>query len=140
MTTAPTMQDILRDDNLLSSLTIKEGPEYKIDLLLVYTGGPKVQYYMFFNNEIIFSGNDFRPSPLYNIDDLESAVSLLAFLTLQKGDTDDKYFENYTPEQINFSAKFETEQLKGMVSDFDFTNSEYHKRAKKYFNKAFNKL
>jgi hypothetical protein len=53
--------------------------------------------------EVIFSGDDFFPSPM--IDDSEgeeSAVALLSFLALMDGDTDDEYFEKYTPRQIKF--------------------------------------
>jgi len=51
-------------------------------------------------NKIIFSGNDFYPSPMVKPESRESAIHLLIFLTLQEGDTDSDYFNNYTDSQL----------------------------------------
>jgi hypothetical protein len=59
---------------------------------------------------VIFSDDDFSSSPMHAIDSDESVRSLLSFLTLRPGDTDDKYFQDYTPEQMEF-AESEAENL-----------------------------
>jgi hypothetical protein len=60
---------------------------------------------------ILFSGEDFGASPLHDAEGIESARALLTFLTLRKGDTDEEYFENYTPEQLEFSESTDCENL-----------------------------
>jgi len=45
----------------------------------------------------VFEGGDYFPSVA--IDSLNAIATLLGWLTLQKGDTDAEYFENYTPLQ-----------------------------------------
>jgi len=54
------------------------------------------------DGETVFEGNDFCCSPMDPIDSDEAIRSLLGFLTLQPGDTDDEYFKNYTPRQVQF--------------------------------------
>lgn len=49
---------------------------------------------------VIFTGEDFYCSPLHSVDSLDTVYSLLSFLSLQPGDTDREYFDNYTPEQM----------------------------------------
>lgn len=61
--------------------------------------------------EIIFSGDDFGASPLHEPTGSESAKSLLCFLTLRKGDTDEEYFNSYTPRQLEFSESMDCENL-----------------------------
>ena len=50
----------------------------------------------------VFTGSDFRPSPLHAWDSDETVAAVMEFLTLRLGDTDRDYFENYTAEQIEF--------------------------------------
>ena len=50
----------------------------------------------------VFTGSDFRPSPLHAWDSDETVAAVMGFLTLRLGDTDRDYFENYTAEQIEF--------------------------------------
>lgn len=52
--------------------------------------------------EVIFEGADFRCSALHSDDSDETLRSLLTFLTLQRGDTDADYFEDYSDEQRAF--------------------------------------
>lgn len=52
--------------------------------------------------EVIFQGQDFKPSPCFAIDSLDSVFTLLSFLTLRKRDTDKEYFEDYTEKQLEF--------------------------------------
>jgi hypothetical protein len=56
----------------------------------------------------IFKGEDYSPAPsIYRYGNdwntkaaRKCANDLLVFLTLQEGDTDSEYFENYTPRQL----------------------------------------
>lgn len=63
----------------------------------------------------IFSGSDFYCSPMWAIDSDQTVLSLLGCLTLREGDTDDEYFENYTPAQREFSESYSCEILGVMV-------------------------
>lgn len=134
-----TIKSILADDNMLCSLHLKD---FNIKVFLVYKGSDKVQYYMFVGDTILFQGDDFKPSPLYNIDDLESIVSLLGFLTIGIHDIGEEFFKDYTPSQLNWATDEygDREQLSVLLNDFENDDSEYHKQAVKKFKKAFNKL
>ena len=59
----------------------------------------------------IFEGRDFYPAPSISCDSSEAATHLLAFLTLKPGDTDDEYFEDYTPEQLAWVESADCEEL-----------------------------
>lgn len=64
---------------------------------------------------VVFRGEDFGASPMHAIDSEECARALLGFLSLRPGDTDAEYFENYTPEQMEFAqAHGETLSLYAM--------------------------
>ncbi len=69
------------------------------------------------NGVTIFQGDDFGASPLHSPEGRESAIALLGFLTLKKGDTDDEYFEKYTPLQMEFSESADCENLSLIVYD-----------------------
>jgi len=60
---------------------------------------------------ILFAGSDFACSPMHAIDSDEAVGSLLNFLTLRPGDTDREYFEDYTPEQMEFAQSGDAEYL-----------------------------
>ena len=51
---------------------------------------------------IIFKGDDFACSPLDAIDSDSTVKSLMGFLTLQPGDTDQAYFDAYTQRQLQY--------------------------------------
>lgn len=67
----------------------------------------------------LFQGEDFGPSPLHGIDSTEAAMSLLGFLTLKPGDTDQEYFDNYTPEQLEWCKGQEAEELAMIVYEYE---------------------
>lgn len=78
------------------------GPTFT--LKLYYRGTEKLGYELFEGREIIFSGTEYRPSPLHAIDSDESVAGLMEFLTLRPGDTDAEYFDEYTKRQLVFAA------------------------------------
>jgi hypothetical protein len=51
---------------------------------------------------VLFDGEDFCGSPLHADDSDQTIAALLGFLTLRPGDTDQEYFDRYTPDQIRF--------------------------------------
>jgi len=58
----------------------------------------RLAYVLLDGGEVIFKGDDFF-SP-NDLDERWNVAQLLGFLSLRDGDTDDEYFESYTPEQI----------------------------------------
>jgi len=71
-----------------------------------HTGRYYIGYKFYHDDNLIFSGEDFSPSPLHAIDGDESIASLLSFLSLQPGDTDDEYFDDYMPEQMEWCQQY----------------------------------
>lgn len=69
--------------------------------------------------KILFSGNDFSPSPLFADDSLQTAYSILSFLTLGIHDTDKEYFENYNEEQLEWANSYKREYLSYIVSNWE---------------------
>lgn len=64
---------------------------------------------------VIFRGTDFGCSPLHAVDSDECVSSLLGFLSLEPGDTDEEYFADYTPRQMDF-AEAHAGDLKVLVA------------------------
>lgn len=95
------------------------------------------------NNNLLFSGDNYKPSLLYkSIDCVEAVVGGLSFLTLQEGATDEEYFSKYTPLQIEFRDSNQCEDLNTLINDFesgawtakdDEIGQEYYSAAKLYF-------
>jgi len=54
----------------------------------------------------LFEGDDFGCSPLHSTDSNEAVQDLMAFLTLSPSDTDDEYFESYTPDQTAYCQQY----------------------------------
>lgn len=54
---------------------------------------------------VLFQGDDFGCSPMAAIDSDDCLRSLLGFLTLRPGDTDDEYFDSYTPSQLKWAEE-----------------------------------
>ena len=77
------------------------GPSFT--LRLFDTGTERIGYSLSMRQNrkrtILFDGDDFRPSPMHSIDGDEAVEALIRFLTLQPGDTDSEYFDNYTSAQ-----------------------------------------
>lgn len=133
MTTQTITPETIKSDNeFLCGLELPE-----IQVYLLYIGTDRVQYYTFRNGELLFSGNDFKPSPLHCIDAMESCVELFSFQCLQIGDTDSEYFANYTPDQLAWSESIECEQVNWLISDFEDKDSEYFTEASDKITAAF---
>ena len=83
------------------------------------TGRHYLNYELWDDGQLIFSGNDYSPSPMDAIDSDEAITGILAFLTLVPGDTDDEYFETYEDEQLEWAGSANSENLKLMLFDFE---------------------
>ncbi len=57
----------------------------------------------------IFQGADFCASPLHAIDSDATIAGLLSFLSLEAGDTDSEYFDDYTPRQLEWRDTYADE-------------------------------
>jgi len=125
---------IKKDENFLCGLEI---PEFEISLYLIYTGGDKLQYHVFWKDKILFRGGDFRLSPMYDIDSIEATISLLDFIVLQPGDVDKEYFDKYTDEQTEWANSSECSDLKSLVISFSSSEEPYRTEAKQYFQKTY---
>jgi len=67
----------------------------------------------------IFEGADFAGSPLTADDSDQCLATLLTFLTLRPGDTDRDYFDDYTPEQLDWTQDYACESLSCDVATFE---------------------
>ena len=70
------------------------------------TGQYKLRYELTCNGKVIFSGDDYGCAPSEAVDSDESLRGLLGFLSLQPGDTDDEYFDDYTKDQMAFAESY----------------------------------
>ncbi|MGN6440203.1 MAG: hypothetical protein ACTHMM_26995 [Agriterribacter sp.] len=127
-----TAEDILKDNDYASKLILPQ-----IRVYLIYRGGNKVEYYVFRNGSILFAGNDFKPSPLHDIDGIEAIMDLLAFITTKEGDTDSEYFENYTPVQMEWTRSIDCEDVSLLAFHYENADSSGHKVAVRRIKKAF---
>lgn len=66
------------------------------------------------SDEPVFEGADFSSHGDWD----EAAAGLLRFLTLKEGDTDDEYFEKYTPQQLDWRDS-RAEEASLLASDFE---------------------
>lgn len=92
---------------------------FKLELYDEHTYPTRLAYKFYLNNKVLFEGNEYRPSPMHSIDGKESIFGLLAFLSLRPGDTDDDYFKDYTPEQLEF-CETDAEELSLLVNDWEY--------------------
>jgi hypothetical protein len=94
---------------------------------------------MYVNGKLLFKGDDYKPSDLYDWDALETTVDLLGFLAIGKGGTDKDYFKNYTQAQLDWANDIGDiitvrEKLNLLISDvLDTDEIEYYKDAIKAF-------
>lgn len=67
--------------------------------------------------EVLFAGDDFRPSPMHADDADATLRALCGFLFLRPGDTDAEYFADYTARQRAFAASSDCERLAFLYSE-----------------------
>lgn len=75
-------------------------------------GHAQVAYYLARpDGSRVFEGDDFRTPAHMCADGPEAATALLSFLTVQPGDVEEEYFDNYTPKQLAWCRSEEAEDL-----------------------------
>ena len=80
-------------------------------------GKHRLAYQFKSGRRVIFEGDDFACSPMHAIDSLDTVAGLLGFLTCKPGDTDREYFENYTPEQLDWCQSGQSERIAMWIYD-----------------------
>lgn len=71
-----------------------------------HNGKSRLAYRFSHNGRVIFQGDDFFCSPLLSVDSPQTVGCLLSFLSLRPGDTDDEYFESYSPGQVDWALEW----------------------------------
>lgn len=89
----------------------------------------RVSYSLQCGREIIFTGNDLLCSPLHDPESKETILSLMGFLTLQAGDTDSEYFDNYTGAQLAFRDSSDCELLQFLCIEEEERMSKRERRS-----------
>ena len=85
-----------------------------------HDGRDRLAYRLLDEGKVIFEGDEFGPSPSFAWDSDDSVMALLSFLTLQPGDTDEEYFQDYTPEQLEWIAGDSAEELRMRKYDLEY--------------------
>jgi hypothetical protein len=68
-------------------------------------GKARIAYTFHAGDELIFSGDDFRPGLSTAPDSDAAAGALIGFLSLKPGDTDPDYFADYSERQMDFARE-----------------------------------
>lgn len=90
------------------------------------SGHAQVSYYLARpDGSRVFEGKGFGTPSHMCADGPEAATSLLSFLTLQPGDTDEEYFDKYTPEQLDWAGSDEAEDLRSFALDLEEGNDSW---------------
>lgn len=70
-------------------------------------GKAVVTYRLTHHGEVVFpEGADFHCSPLNSPDDDGTVAAILSFCSLKPGDTDLRYFADYTPDQLAWCRRY----------------------------------
>lgn len=109
-------------------ITWKSAEGFRVDLYdtgATHNGGPQqcLAYVFRQDGNVIFRGADYGCSPMHAIDSAESMAALLGFLSLGDDDTDDEYFADYTPEQLEWRDEY-AEALSIYALDDDEARAE----------------
>jgi hypothetical protein len=76
-------------------------------------------YRFFDRGRVIFQGQGFAPPLGVCIDSDECVAACLFWFTLRPGDTDDEYFESYTPAQKRWVESGRAEELSIIVDEIE---------------------
>jgi hypothetical protein len=98
----------------LSERTMYVLPDDKGIAIFLDSGTNRYSYTMILDGEILFEGDGYHPGAMGKTTE-QQALEVLAFLALQPGDTDEEFFENYTPAQLAWATSFRCECASGSV-------------------------
>jgi hypothetical protein len=76
-----------------------------------------IGYVLSVDDEKIFTGTDYSPSPLMAQDDIENVMGLLGYLTLTDEDIEEEYFEDYSDEQLEWRDSEVAKELRYLMND-----------------------
>ena len=76
-------------------------------------------YRLYDDGVLIFSGKDFSPSPMWNYDSALTVGQFLGWMTLKPGDTDQEFFEKYTPLQIRWCQSRRADELASYAEELE---------------------
>lgn len=81
---------------------------------------------VYLKDKLIFEDGNYKPSPLYSVDDTETMVSLLDFLMAQYGDTDQEYFEKRSCPDLDEYANESNEagEIRMMLYDYEMRDDK----------------
>lgn len=82
-------------------------------------GQTRIGYELYDGPQLVFSGEDFSGSPMHADDADATVAGLLCFLSLRPGDTDREYFDDYTPEQLEWCQSGRAEFLSCLASELE---------------------
>lgn len=83
----------------------------------------RIHYRLMHGRKCVFEASDYKVPPHRGIDSNGAVVTLLSFLTLQPGDTDKEYFDDYTEEQREWMQSDACDMVKMYV--YSVENKEY---------------
>lgn len=110
-----------------------------IKLSIYWDGNPRLCSYIFEKDGIeLMRGADFKPSPLHNIDDILTVIECLGFMVVARGDTDDEYFKNHTPQHLAWLETPQRDEINHYISDYECATAgdklqEEYKQAWEFF-------
>lgn len=124
------IQYLKNDENFLNGL---EMPEQEIHLYLIYAD-TIVIYLMYWQKELMFYSDKYKPSMMFEWDSLHVLVSALSFTTTKRGTVHDRFFKDYTPQQIKFRDQ-DNQTIISHCNDImiEEPDSEYYKEALAFF-------
>jgi len=106
--------------NLEYTYTVPELPNVTVSLEFShFSDRAQYRYRLEESGKVIFEGDSFGPAPHVDPYSRDSVMHLLTFLTLRKGDTDNEYFDNYTPAQLDWIESDTCEELRWIVYDYE---------------------
>ncbi len=117
------------DENFLCSIELKE---HDIELYLIYHPFNPL-YFFYYKESLLFSGQDFKPSPLHDWDSMVCILSLLSFFLTKETDGSSDLFEGFNDQQMAF-VKLDHDQLRILVDDVITSDDDHYRdEALKYF-------
>lgn len=84
-----------------------------------WRGQTVIGFKLWDHGKLIFTGEDFSGSPMHADDSIATVAALLSFLSLKPGDTDDEYFAEYTPAQMEWVESGRADDLSLIVHDIE---------------------
>lgn len=91
-----------------------ESDNFKVEIEETHFDGHRkyFKFKLWDNDELIFDNDKYSPSPMHNCNTELIVADLLSWLSLQKDDVEEEYWENYTDKQIEWRDSSRSTDLK----------------------------